>query len=113
MIIGNGYGNTSSNRLSQFCTQQLDGRFLTASTPPLFISAAANRNLTGRIGIGNVTQPEAKLHIKSDPGEKANLFIEQENFRQADIMLGDIAHGIRSTDAQGLIFRTHKRLHIQ
>ena len=46
--------------------------------PTLTISAAASANKTGKIGIGNITSPSAKLHIKSDSSG------ENEN---ADIML--------------------------
>ena len=44
--------------------------------PTLTISAAASANKTGKIGIGNITSPSAKLHIKADNGERADLMLE-------------------------------------
>lgn len=46
--------------------------------PTLFISTTQGSNETGKVGIGNVTSPSAKLHIKADTSG------ENEN---ADIML--------------------------
>ena len=41
--------------------------------PTLFVSKSPNKNSTGRIGIGNVTSPLAKLHLKADNGEPATV----------------------------------------
>lgn len=43
--------------------------------PTLTISAAVNGNYTGKIGIGNVTSPQAKLHIKGDAIEDADILL--------------------------------------
>ena len=44
--------------------------------PTLYISKTTGLNETGKIGIGNVTSPSAKLHIKADSDEKADLMLE-------------------------------------
>ena len=44
--------------------------------PTLFISTTQGSNETGKVGIGNVTSPSAKLHIKADSGERADLMLE-------------------------------------
>ena len=44
--------------------------------PTLTISAATSANRTGKVAIGNVTSPSAKLHIKADNGERADLMLE-------------------------------------
>ena len=72
--------------------------------PTLFISQSPSKYTTGKVGIGNVTQPLAKLHIKVEHGEQAGLFIEQNNFRMLSFYLGDINHGIKSADDIGLVF---------
>ena len=76
--------------------------------PTLFIGKSHSKYRTGSIGIGNVTDPEAKLHIRNDPGEIVGIFIEQPNFRITEFYLGTKDHGLRSTDDHGLIFRTPK-----
>ena len=43
--------------------------------PTLTISAAPNYRYTGKVGIGNVTAPQAKLHIKGDALEDASILL--------------------------------------
>lgn len=44
--------------------------------PTLYISKTMGLNETGKVGIGNVTEPQAKLHIKADSGENADFMLE-------------------------------------
>ena len=44
--------------------------------PTLFIGNAAGVEKTGKIGIGNVTSPQAKLHIRADNNEDASIKLE-------------------------------------
>ena len=46
-----------------------------SNLPTLFISAKNLENRTGKVGIGNVTDPQAKLHIKGDATEHADIFL--------------------------------------
>ena len=107
MIIGHGYGESSEDRIFNNVDNSLMIGF-NSIYPTLFISRSISKLRTGSVGIGNVTEPQAKLHIRNDQGEIVGLFIEQPNFRITDIFLGTPEHGIRSTDDHGLIFRTNK-----
>ena len=46
-----------------------------SNVPTLYISQSSGENTTGKIGIGNVTSPQAKLHIKGDATEHADIFL--------------------------------------
>ncbi|MEN8225152.1 MAG: hypothetical protein ABFS05_07295 [Bacteroidota bacterium] len=107
MVIGHGFGYSSADRLFNLKPNSLMVGF-NSIYPTLFVSASGDRDKTGSVGIGNVSEPEAKLHVRADPGERADLFIEQTNFREAELFLGNKGHGIRSTDGQGMVFRTER-----
>lgn len=107
MVIGHGYGIEMQDRLLNNIENSLMIGF-NSIYPTLFISTSDTKFRTGQVGIGNITEPQAKLHIRSDQGEPANLFIEQVNFRCADLLLGNAKNGVRSTDDHGLVFRTEK-----
>ncbi|MCK5765107.1 MAG: hypothetical protein KAH26_03945 [Bacteroidales bacterium] len=107
MIIGHGFGEYQEDRLFNNINNSLMIGF-NSIYPTLFIGKSHSKYRTGSIGIGNVTDPEAKLHIRNDQGEIVGLFIEQPNFRITEFYLGTKDHGLRSTDDHGLIFRTPK-----
>ncbi len=46
-----------------------------SNLPTLFISYQNIENRTGKVGIGNVTAPQAKLHIKGDAMEHASILL--------------------------------------
>ncbi|MEZ5199226.1 MAG: hypothetical protein R2764_23425 [Bacteroidales bacterium] len=65
----------------------------------LFVSPSSGNGSTGKIGIGDVTSPSAKLHIKADEGEQAALFIEPYTFGgsyDAELWMGTSAYGLRA-----------------
>ena len=70
MVIGCGVDN--SNRLINGIPFSLMVGF-NSNKPTLFIGKSTARDSTGRIGIGNIIQPTAKLHIRADPTENATL----------------------------------------
>lgn len=107
IVIGQGFGENGQDRLVNTMPNSLMAGF-NSIYPTLFISTSDSKFRTGRVGIGNVTNPQAKLHIRADQGEQIGLFLEKEDFRVADIFLGDDQHGIRSSDDYGLILRTEK-----
>jgi hypothetical protein len=82
--------------------------------PTLFVSESPQSgyyNKTGRIGIGNMTDPQAKLHIYSDDDEAATLFLQPSNWTteyNAEIMLGDTAHSISAEIDEGLVYKTEE-----
>lgn len=78
VVIGSGTSNTESRLLTNNVPNSLMIGFNSA-LPTLFVSKSSAYNTTGKVGIGNVTSPEAKLHIKSDANEDAGVFIEPAN----------------------------------
>ncbi|MDT8392922.1 MAG: hypothetical protein RQ761_03700 [Bacteroidales bacterium] len=70
--------------------------------PTLFVSNSTTFppfNKTGKIGIGNVTDPQAKLHLKADEGENAAMLIQPYNWlagESASLALGSLNYGITS-----------------
>ncbi len=107
VTIGHGFGMNGQDRLVNAVPNSLMAGF-NSIYPTLFVSKSDSKYRTGKVGIGNVTEPQAKLHIRADPGEPIALFLDKHDFRVADIFLGDEQHGIRSSDDYGLIMRTGK-----
>lgn len=107
MVLGKGFGSESGERL----TNNIDNSLMIGFNsihPTLFVSSSPSKLSTGKVGIGNVTNPQAKLHILTEHGEHEGLFIEQVNFRRSDFYLGDKEHGIMSMDDCGLVFLSAK-----
>ncbi len=90
-----------------------------SSNPTFYISRPAESgpyfDKTGRIAIGNIRNssgyldPQAKLHLRSDEGENATLFIEPNNWaggEKAMLALGSLNYGISSDVNAGFIFRS-------
>jgi hypothetical protein len=65
--------------------------------PTLFIGKSLGEGYTGRIGIGNVTAPQAKLHIRADENyDTACVFIETFNdSKDAYLWMGNKEFGVR------------------
>ena len=99
-----GTGNADDKRLVNHVSNSLMLGF-NSKFPTLFVSPADGSEKTGKIGIGNVTMPEAKLHIKADNDEDASLKLEPtgEPF-SANILLGDDQHIISSKAGDDLKF---------
>ena len=65
--------------------------------PTVFIGDGSGVGSTGKVGIGNVTEPQAKLHIKADDNEIASVFIEPHMFTGGEstrLRLGTMDYGI-------------------
>ncbi|MDY0078276.1 MAG: hypothetical protein RBR87_13490 [Bacteroidales bacterium] len=72
-----------------------------------FVSSSAGAGTTGNIGIGNMTDPQAKLHIYSDADKPATLKLEHRTTgtnRYAEIGLG--THRIRAGNFENMVFST-------
>ncbi len=78
MVIGTGFGNSSSGMLTNNVSNSLMIGF-NSCLPTLFVSKSNGNNTTGMVGIGGVTSPKAKLHIKSDSGEDAGIIVEPKD----------------------------------
>ncbi len=71
--------------------------------PTLFVSRTPIDQQSGRIGIGNVTDPQAKLHIRADKLEDASLLLEPSDPRQlAKLQLLDGGSGLTAGIKSGL-----------
>ncbi len=107
VVIGSGFSN--SLRLVNNQTYSLMIGFM-SQYPTLFIGTSPHYNKTGRIGIGNVTNPQAKLHIKADEGEDASLFLEPNSWesgsKKAYLYLGTKSTGISNDFSAGLVYHT-------
>lgn len=106
MILGFGYnlGSGVSNSISNSIM------FASGSQrPTFFIGPSQDALSSGRIGIGNNTDLQAKLHILSDDNEPANLFLQPRIWNDdynAEIWLGNQMHGISAEQGIGLVFKS-------
>lgn len=79
------------------------------STYPTFFVNGSTGGIysTGKVGIGNITTPTAKLHIKADNNEDASLKLEPTGTSYfAKILLGDDDHSISAKPNDNLNFST-------
>jgi hypothetical protein len=96
MVIGT--GASLSNKLTNEISKSLMIGFGSEKST-LFIGGTGP-GLTGKVGIGDVTDPQAKLHIKADNLEAAELFLEPYQFgvsTGATLWLGTKQYGVRAT----------------
>jgi hypothetical protein len=97
-IVDNPLINTSSRSLIVGFNSNL---------PTFIVDRAPGVNKTGRIGIGNVTDPQAKLHIRSDWTESALLKIENTNNDSiAGIIFGNGSQSITTSQAMPFTFKS-------
>ena len=101
MVIGT--GNSESQILTNGISNSLMVGF-NSSLPTLFVSKSSSCNTTGKVGIGNVTSPKSKLHIKSDSDEDVGIIVEQTNLsKMAYIQLFDDNNRISVKQDTGLL----------
>lgn len=94
-IIGYGYNGQPGFRLINDKTYSLMVGF-NSIYPTLFVGTSYAYNLTGKVGIGNVTSPQAKLHIKEDADSITSLYLQWSNINIARIWLGTKDYGLVS-----------------
>jgi hypothetical protein len=95
MVLG--FGNGSTNRLVNSISNSLMIGF--GSEKPTLFVGPSGPGYTGKIGIGEVTEPQAKLHIKGDQDEQASLFIESYQFGgsyDAELWMGTEEYGLKA-----------------
>ena len=78
VVIGSGMGDTEAKALINNYSGSLMIGF-NSNRPTLFVSSSSGLSTTGKIGIGNVTNPLAKLHMLSDSNEDAGFILETSN----------------------------------
>ena len=90
-----GSGATSSTPLTNSTANSI-ALGINSNKPTILITKALNNNYTGKVAIGQVTAPQAKLHLKSDTNEDAGVFIETSNksIKKAYINLFDKDHNL-------------------
>lgn len=75
--------------------------------PTLFVSETASGDQSGRVGIGNVTDPQAKLHIRADDGEDASLRLEPTgSTKNAVVYFTNSGHAVKAKTGGHLTFST-------
>ena len=94
MVFGSGFD--LNNKLKNNNTSSLMIGF-NSNVPTFLVEGNAGLNRTGRIGIGNVTAPQAKLHIRADENyDTASVFIQASNDeRPAYLWLGTKSYGLQ------------------
>lgn len=109
IIIGYGYSNQSDRLVNPHTYSLMVG--FGSIYPTLFVGTSYGYDKTGKIGIGNVTDPQTKLHLRSDDDEPASLFLEPSNWStelNAELFLGNLSHGISAEIDKGLVFKTEQ-----
>lgn len=94
-VVGSGTDNTDTKALINNYANTLMVGF-NSKCPTLFVGASNGGSTTGKIGIGNVTSPSAKLHLRSDSNEDAGLILETSNktSKKAFLQFYDANHKI-------------------
>lgn len=95
VVIGSGTGNTEAKALINNYAGTLMIGF-NSRRPTLFVGTSNGGVSTGKVGIGNVTNPLAKLHMLADSNEDAGIFLEPSNktSKMAYLQLYDNNHKI-------------------
>ena len=102
VVIGSGVNGDDSRLLTNNVSNSLMVGF-NSNYPTLFVSTSSGYNNTGKVGIGNVISPRAKLHIRSDVNEDAGIILEPANSsRMAYIQLFDDKNRIMFKPDSGL-----------
>ncbi len=107
MVIGTGSSNVDSKTLTNNIPNSLMIGF-SSSVPTLFVSNSSGFNTTGKIGIGCVTSPQSKLHIRSDANEDAGVILEPTNkTNKAYFQIYDADHKISVEKDKGMSLISH------
>ena len=114
MVIGSGTSNADTKALINNIPNSLMIGF-NSSVPTLFVSNSSGFNSTGKVGIGNITTPESKLHIKSDANEDAGIILEPTtNTQTAYLRIYDDKHKIIVNKDEGMSILSHNdRINIE
>ena len=107
-----GTGTTSSYPLTNSTANSI-AFGINSNKPTLLITKSMNNNFTGKVAIGPVTEPQAKLHVKSDNNEDASVMVEptDKNGHKAFITLFDDGHRI-SADNSGMSVNAPKAMNL-
>jgi len=102
--LGKGFAN--DNRLENNVSESLMIGF-NSKLPTFFVGKSLGADRTGNIGIGNITLPESKLHIKADDNEDASVYLQPTNSSYyGKIFLGDKNNMISAKSGGDIEFET-------
>jgi len=110
IVLGSGDYNTGTYLINNIPRSLMIG--FHSLYPTLFVVGDDTPNVfnkTGRIGIGNVTNPLAKLHIRADEGEEAAVFIEPHSWgggNKAGVYLGNFHNSVFADSSSGIVYKT-------
>lgn len=97
VVIGGGTDNTEAKALINNYSGTLMVGF-NSRRPTLFVGPSNGGESTGKIGIGNVTNPLAKLHLLADSNEDAGVILEASNkAKKAFLQIYDNNHRIEAS----------------
>jgi hypothetical protein len=102
-IIGSGVGLSTSMLVNEVDHSLIIG--FESNVPTFFVGPSDGIGTTGRIGIGNVTDPQAKLHIRADEEEDASLKLEASSGGRSMVILSE-SHEMSYETDENLHFRT-------
>jgi hypothetical protein len=78
-----------------------------SNLPTLFIGPSGGMGKTGKVGIGNVTSPTAKLHIRADVGDSATLRLEPGSGKVSRMYFSNSNdYYIQAANNQNMVFNT-------
>lgn len=102
MVIGSGTANTDAKTLTNTLPNSLMIGF-NSCKPTFFVSNSSGFNTTGKIGVGDVTNPQSKLHIRSDADEDAGIILEPTDMTDmAYFQIYDADHKIYVAKDRGM-----------
>lgn len=106
-----GTGTTASYPLTNSTANSI-AFGINSNKPTMLITKSLNNNYTGKVAIGQVTAPAAKLHIKSDNNEDAGVILEPSNKNgwKAFIQLFDEDHNITVDNTAAMVFNAGRGL---
>ncbi|MBC8487476.1 MAG: hypothetical protein H8D45_15710 [Bacteroidetes bacterium] len=108
VTLGMGAGAGENNLKNNIAYSLMVG--FNSDVPTFFIGESNGLGTTGKIGIGNITEPQAKLHILGDAGlfneNDASLFIQSSGNYFSTIWLGDTEHSIIAKPGSDITFKT-------
>ncbi|MBM3436149.1 MAG: T9SS type A sorting domain-containing protein [Bacteroidetes bacterium] len=95
-VLGNGI-RSSTQLHNPIANSMMIG--VNSDRPTLFVGNSGGIGLSGKIGIGDITDPESKLHIKADDNELAEIFIQPHTWggdNTAFLWLGTKEYGLKA-----------------
>jgi hypothetical protein len=103
IVLGAGFDE--NNRLENAVAYSMMIGF-GSTKPTLFVGPSSGMNNTGKIGIGDVTTPNAKLHIKADANEDASLNLDATGTGKISVINFSPYHLLKAANDSNFTFQT-------